>query len=241
MGSITSKIHITYEIYDPPSIVYPNDTLSGKITLSNTGNKEKKLKKVYIELLSRFEHYERLSEHDPDSLFTRKRWMEQSIFLKKYRLEHPQFIKSGEKIEIGFVIQLPSKWKPIKGKKYRDWHLALFFLQKTGLISNVGTHSKDAICILPVEQSDIPPSQIFLKKTGSSIDMSREFQEQPGKIICPRCGMENRATANFCIACRMWLTQFKFKTCSSCGKRINLNDKYCKHCGATLVNEISSI
>ena len=40
---VLSKIHVKYQIKDPPNIVNPQDYLSGMVSLENIGKKNKKL------------------------------------------------------------------------------------------------------------------------------------------------------------------------------------------------------
>ena len=49
-------------------------------------------------------------------------------------------------------------WKRKKGRRIRDWHVALFFKQKTKLVASRGSIKRNATCILPVFGTMIAPS-----------------------------------------------------------------------------------
>ena len=45
---VGTKVHVAYEIKDPPLIVKSNDEIEGKILLTNGEKMDKKLKKLFI-------------------------------------------------------------------------------------------------------------------------------------------------------------------------------------------------
>ena len=54
MVSVT-KIHVTYEIYNPPLVVEPFSVLEGKVFVTNNGEKDIKLKELFIDLVEEWD------------------------------------------------------------------------------------------------------------------------------------------------------------------------------------------
>jgi len=51
---------------------------------------------------------------------------------------------------------------------------------------------------------------------------------------CPKCGLENSVTAQFCRGCGQQLT----RNCPKCGKKVPTNAQYCRSCGVSLVAQL---
>ena len=147
MVAIT-KVHVRYEMINPPSIVEPFEELEGKVFVTNNSEKDKKLKVLYVELVEQY--VESVNRADTDR-------NEIKNILSKYFLTTKGIIKAGEEQEYLFKIILP-KWKRRKGKRINDWHLALHFKQKTKLAASRGSIKRNAACFLPVEGTQIPPA-----------------------------------------------------------------------------------
>ena len=157
---VGTKVHVTYEIKDPPLIVKSNDELEGKIIVTNGEKKDKKLKKLFIEL---YDMYKEFTIHrNPESGEETERWEDQKKELKQWDIASGDKLKSGEKKEFPFKIKLPN-WQRKKGKekegdKFNNWRLQLHFNQKTGMVASRGSEKNDATCILPVKGSKFNPS-----------------------------------------------------------------------------------
>ncbi len=157
---VGTKVHVTYEIKNPPLIVKPNDEIEGKIIITNGEKKDKKLKKLFIEL---YDMYTALvTSRDPQSGEETESWKDQKKELEQWNIASGEKIKSGEKKEYPFKIKLPT-WKKKKGKgkdddEYNNWRLELHFNQKTGMVASRGSEKKDGTCILPVKGSKATPS-----------------------------------------------------------------------------------
>jgi len=157
---VGTKVHVTYEIKDPPLIVKPNDELEGKIIVTNGEKKDKKLKKLFIELYDM--HKALITSRDPQSGEETESWRDQKKELKQWDIASGDKLKSGEKKEYPFKIKLPT-WQRKKGKgkdddKFDQWRLQLHFNQKTGMVASRGSQKNDATCILPVKGSKFNPS-----------------------------------------------------------------------------------
>lgn len=144
MGKLT-KIHIGYEIIDPPAIVEPNDELVGKIRVTNNDLKDLKLKELFIDLMEIYDI------NSGEGLDTRKNK------LYTYWINTKGVIHANETQVYGFRIRL-LKWKRKKGRKIRNWSIQLHFKQKTKMVSSRGSIKKNATCVLPVQGSQVPPS-----------------------------------------------------------------------------------
>jgi hypothetical protein len=157
---VGTKVHVAYEIKDPPLIVKPKDEIEGKIIITNGEKKDKKLKKLFIEL---YDMYAALvTSTDPQTGEESEVWRDQKKELKQWDITSGDKLKSGEKKEYPFKITLPT-WEKKKGKgkeddEYNKWRLELHFNQKTAMVASRGSEKKDGTCILPVKGSKITPS-----------------------------------------------------------------------------------
>lgn len=155
-----TKVHVAYEIKNPPLIVKPNDEIEGKIIVTNGEKKDKKLKKLFIELYDMYTAL--ITSKDPQTGEETESWRDQKKELKQWNIASGEKLKSGEKKEYPFKIKLPT-WKKKKGKgkdddEYNNWRLELHFNQKTGMVASRGSEKNDATCILPVKGSKATPS-----------------------------------------------------------------------------------
>ena len=143
-----------------PLIVKEDDKLEGKIIVTNGEKKDKKLKKLFIELYEVYDAF--WTRRDPETGQETEGWSKKKKELKQWDIASGEKIKSGEKQEYKFEIQLP-KWQIKKGKgkegdKFNNWCLELHFNQKTSMVASRGSSKTDATCILPVKGSKITPS-----------------------------------------------------------------------------------
>ncbi|MHA1931340.1 MAG: hypothetical protein ACW96X_02305 [Promethearchaeota archaeon] len=157
---VGTKVHVAYEIKNPPLIVKPDDEIEGKIIVTNGEKKDKKLKKLFIELYDIYQAF--ITKRDPATGEETESWAPQKRELKQWDIASDDKIKSGEKKEFPFTIKLPN-WEKKKGKgkeddKYNEWRLELHFNQKTGMVASRGSEKNEATCILPVKGSKIKPS-----------------------------------------------------------------------------------
>ena len=144
IGKLT-KMHVGYEILNPPQMVKPRDILEGKIIVMNNDEVDLKLKELFIEFV---EYYD---EDYGEGLSPVKNK------LQKYYINTRGMIESNETQEYNFKIRLP-KWKRRRGRRISNWNLQLRFKQKTKLIASRGSISRNATCILPVKGSMSIPS-----------------------------------------------------------------------------------
>ena len=145
MGGLT-KIHIRYELKEPfPLFVEPGSPVEGRMIITNTGEKDLKLKELYIDLMERY-------ETDSD-----EGWQPIKHKLNSYRINTMGVIRAKETQLYPFQIIL-SRWKRRKGRRIMGWHIELQFKQKTKMIASRGLNKKDATCILPAPGSMVPPS-----------------------------------------------------------------------------------
>lgn len=144
IGKLT-KIHVGYEILNPPQIVKPRDPLEGKIIVTNNDDVDLKLKELFIELVELYD------EDYGEGLSPIKNK------IKRYYINTRGMIKSNETQEFNFRIILP-KWKRKRGRRISSWNLQLRFKQKTKLIASRGSISRNATCILPVKGTMVGPS-----------------------------------------------------------------------------------
>ena len=54
------------------------------------------------------------------------------------------------------------------------------------------------------------------------------------KIVCPICGKMIRGDEKFCPHCGASLVKKRY--CPNCGEEVGINDKFCKNCGVSLMN-----
>ncbi|MFX1378553.1 MAG: hypothetical protein ACFFA4_05630 [Promethearchaeota archaeon] len=157
---VGTKVHVAYEIKDPPLIVKPNDEIEGKIILTNGEKKDKKLKKLFIELFDMYKEF--VTTTDPQSGEETEAWRDQKKELKQWDIISGEKLKAGETKEYPFKIKLPT-WQKKKGKGkedeiYNKWRLELHFKQKTAMVASRGSEKLDATCILPVKGSKLNSS-----------------------------------------------------------------------------------
>ena len=86
---VGTKVHVEYEIKNPPLIVKPNDEIEGMIIVTNGEKKDKKLKKLFIELYDMYEAL--ITSTNPQSGEETETWRDQKKELKQWD------IASGEK------------------------------------------------------------------------------------------------------------------------------------------------
>ena len=157
---VGTNVHVGYEIKNPPLIVKPNDEIEGKIIITNGEKKDKKLKKLFIELYDMYT--ELVTTTDPQTGEETESWRDQKKELKQWDIASGEKLKAGEKKEYPFKIKLPT-WQKKKGKGkeddvYNKWRLELHFNQKTSMVASRGSEKLDGTCILPVKGSKFTPS-----------------------------------------------------------------------------------
>lgn len=59
--------------------------------------------------------------------------------------------------------------------------------------------------------------------------LTKEDEARLSGIVCPNCGKENKAHANFCKGCGQILGEVK--VCPACGNQIKPGKKFCSKCG----------
>ena len=152
---LKTKIHLRYELNDPPNMVKPNDELSGTLYIENQDKKDKKIKKLFISCVEVYEEYTKNTDAENNVTWE---WEDKRNELKRFDLTTGEKIKSGDSKSYEFDIKLPGSWRKKKGEKLRSWHLTLQFMQKTGMMATLGANPDDALCVLPVEGSEASPS-----------------------------------------------------------------------------------
>ena len=75
---VGTKVHVTYEIKEPPLIVKPNDEIEGKIIITNGEKKDKKLKKLFIELYDMYKEF--VTTRDPETGEESETWRDQKSY-----------------------------------------------------------------------------------------------------------------------------------------------------------------
>ena len=199
---LKSKMYLRYEINDPPNMVNPNDTLSGTLYIESQDKKDKKIKKLFIDCVELYEEYVKSEDADGNVSWD---WVNQKKQLKRYELTAGEKIKSGDTKKYKWEIQLPSSWSRKKSDKEKGWHMALHFKQKTGMKASLGANKNDATCVLPVKHSKASPSFGSLKKDKSAPAAAAPAAAGGGGDM---------------------------KFCSSCGKKVKKEAKFCEHCGS---------
>lgn len=217
MVSLT-KIHVSYELDDEPLIVKPGDKLSGKVIVKNKGKKDKKLKKLFVRLVEKYKQLEESTDSETGEKTTH--WAKKKNTLQKLELAKKDKIDSGDKQEFKFDMTLPN-WKRKKGKgksddKYDNWHLSLYFVQKTGMVASRGSDKKDATCILPVKGGMVAPSFGDPKE---------------GKRLAKEAKKETKAELKAEKLVEAVKSDDETMFCSNCGKVIKASAKFCEHCG----------
>ncbi len=149
-----TKIYCSYVIKNPPDVLHPNDDIEGKFFIESKAEKDKKLKKALIKIVEVYWKREKVQ----DKQGTKKVWRYHEKDLKKFEVAKKEILKPGEKKEYDFRIKMPGSWKIKTKKKFKKWHLALMFMQKTAIIASLGVDRTAAYCVLPVEGTRIVPS-----------------------------------------------------------------------------------
>jgi hypothetical protein len=100
---VGTKVHVAYKINDPPLVVKPGTEIEGKIIVTNGEKKDKKLKKLFIEL---YDIYQALiTRRDPESGEETESWAPFKKELKQWDIASNDKLKSGEKKEFPFTIE----------------------------------------------------------------------------------------------------------------------------------------
>ncbi len=175
-----SKIHCSYEIKDPKDELKPNDEIEGKFFIESKDKKDKKLKKALIKIVEIYS--EKIITHREGEEI--KTWKDRQKDLKKFEIVKGETLKSGEKKEYDFQIKMPGTWTNKKKNKIKDWHLALFFIQKTGMVASRGADKDAAYCVLPVEGTSRTPSfgnQELKKKKKEKKDKDKKDKDKKDK------------------------------------------------------------
>jgi hypothetical protein len=133
---------------DVQGIVKPNEELKGKVFVLNEDKKEQKLKYVGANVA------EHCLEKRYNETFKEYRDEDVGKVLKKVDIFQGGKIGPGETMEFDFLIKLPT----LPGRRHKDWHVSIDFIQKTGLFKTGGKDVEDAKCVLPVPGSDRVPS-----------------------------------------------------------------------------------
>jgi hypothetical protein len=154
MGVLT-KIYCSYELKDPKDKLNPNDEIEGKFFLENQDKKDKKLKKAIVKIAEVYS--EKVITKDADGNDV-KNYYDRQVDRQKLEVASKDKIKSGEKKEFDFKIKMPGNWSRKKKNKIKDWHMALMFMQKTGMVASLGADKDSAYCVLPVEGTKRAPS-----------------------------------------------------------------------------------
>ncbi len=132
---------------DVQGLVKAGDELKGKVFVRNEDKKEQKLKYVGVILNENFER-PGTTQHGPSTV-------RGAIKIKKFDVfDGGDNMGPGETKEFDFQIKLPG----LPAKRFRDWHITLDFVQKTGMKSSAGEDKLDASCVLPVRGSDRDPT-----------------------------------------------------------------------------------
>jgi len=135
-------------------------------------------------------------------------WSTKKKTLAKYPIAKEEVFQPSENKEYPFEIMMPPMWIPRLLTGFRDWHIALGFRYKIGMLKKTG-----AICILPVHDSVRPPSYSALPKGAPTIvqtqdvvvnvqtsDVQGDNKEKETKF-CSLCGKKIKKTAVFCEYC----------------------------------------
>ncbi len=174
------KIYCSYEIKDPPDELHPNDELEGKFFIESKDKKDKKLKKAIIKIVEVYR--EKIISRNAEGEEI-KTWKDREKDMKKFEIVKGDTLKSGERNEYDFKIKMPGKWTRKKKNKIKDWHLALIFIQKTGMVASPGADKDTAYCVLPIEGTKRTPSfgNKELKKKKEKKDKDKKDKDKKDK------------------------------------------------------------
>lgn len=153
---LKSKIYVSYKLDDPPELVKPNDEIKGKLILRSEEKKEKKIKRLEVNVIE--EYLEKVIRVDQESGEETKSYEERKNKLMEIEVAKGEKIGNGDTKEWDFKIKLPGSWTHKKKSKIKNWHLSLWFIQKTGMVESRGADKDAATCVLPVEHSKMSPS-----------------------------------------------------------------------------------
>ncbi|GAG99640.1 unnamed protein product [marine sediment metagenome] len=205
-----AKFVAGYEIQNPPSMLYPNDELSGVINIRYEGKKEKRIKRVELQCHEKYEYMKwskLLDEYEQKS---------HDKTLAKWVLSKDILIQPGEMKTFPFKIKMPSMWKPKAKSSTSDWHMALTFVAKAGALQS-GTLG---YIVLPVYGSMRPPS--FGPQEVPQIK-AEPIQQQTQTVVVNISKDESQGNGA--------TEKIETKFCSLCGKKIKKEAVYCEHCG----------
>ncbi|MEE9377284.1 MAG: hypothetical protein V3V33_04525 [Candidatus Lokiarchaeia archaeon] len=200
------KIYCDYKILDPPSLVNPNDIISGVLAIKYEGKKERTIKKIEIqchEIYSYLKYSSSLEEYE---------WKNKDNTLQKWILTKNIIIQPEEMKEFPFQIKLPSTWSPKIDA--RDWHIPLIFHLKAGVLLS-GTI---AYCVLPVSGSMRPPS---FSASEPQLKVTGQEQTQTQKVVVNISKNDLQESDK----------EIETKFCSFCGKKIKKEAVFCEFCG----------
>ena len=192
-----SKIKCGYEIFNPTKLVNPNDILDGKLFILIDSKKERIFKNIEIRVYEQYDHFVQYKKTSS--------WETNKDTLAKYPIAKGEVFQPNESKEYPFEIKLPPMWVPKTSMGFRDWHVALGFRYKTGMLNKTG-----AVCVLPVHASVRPPSFSALPKEASTITQTQNV-------------VVNVQTSD--------KEEVETKFCSLCGKKIKKTAVFCEHCG----------
>ncbi|MFX1276671.1 MAG: zinc ribbon domain-containing protein [Promethearchaeota archaeon] len=193
-----TKIKCSYDIYDQKELYGPNDEISGVFSIESNAKKDKKLKKVEIHVVERFEKYYAHASYNDNTGYGHASagWRPQKKVLKKYPIAENEFIHSGETKDYPFKIELPNRISPRTGEAYSNWRLCVEFVQKSSLKASKGSDKDASQFIVPVRGYDQPVSVINVNVGGTTTiagDNETKF--------CSECGKVVKKSAKFCEHC----------------------------------------
>ncbi|MBN1800629.1 MAG: zinc ribbon domain-containing protein [Candidatus Lokiarchaeota archaeon] len=185
MGKMICK----YEILNHKENFYPNDEIEGIFYIENQEEKDKKLKSVGVQLIDSVDKYVTTIDHVTGN--ETSEWKTFQKTKEKLQLAKGDLIRSGETKQYQFKVNMPKKWKVMSGGKFKNWHLALIFKYKSGIISSQGDNKFNSTYVIPVQGSQLPSHASSIKKEENSEDMK----------FCSECGKKIKRTSKFCEHC----------------------------------------
>lgn len=157
------RISVRYKINDPKSIYKPGDAISGKMWVENRAKKEKKLKIVYIGLIS---SYYKDSYHFNNDMPTIKT-------LEKWVMDEQSSIRSGQTKQYDFDLTLPDDFGYPKDPNIKNWILGLGFVQQTGRELSLGSNKADGVFLINTKAVKV--------ETVDEYGLNKTSKEEPGK------------------------------------------------------------
>jgi len=192
-----TKMKCSYEIYNQKELYGPRDEISGTFSIESNAKKDKKLKKVMIHIVERFEKYYASASYNDNTGHgsAQAGWRPQKKVLKKYPITDNEIIRSGETKDYPFKIELPNVINPRTGDAYSNWRLCVEFLQKSSLKASKGSDKDEAMFIIPVRGYSKAVPIVNVNIGGSTIldDNDTKF--------CSECGKVVKKNAKFCEHC----------------------------------------